>query len=151
MNLRSPHKKPQSPTLKNTALGSKDPSFFQSTGSPPSTPRHPFAKYYKALGVEPTDELTKIRSAYLRLAKENNPSIDSNKARFMEITEAYQIIKSQIQAQLTGTCNVYSRLGRIFDKVFDIAESTSLPASSTLVSNTEEESISPCRIQIKRV
>jgi len=79
------------------------------------------APYYETLGIAPNTPFPDIRAAYLKLAKQYNPKIESNNAKFMEITEAFQMIKRNLQAENgEGACNLSSRLHRVFEKVFAI-------------------------------
>ncbi|GAA0468798.1 MULTISPECIES: curved DNA-binding protein [Tatumella] len=54
--------------------------------------------YYAILGVERTDDLKAIKTAYRRLARKYHPDVSTEKdaeTRFKEIAEAYEVLKDQ--------------------------------------------------------
>jgi hypothetical protein len=94
----------------------------------PRTPPNPFSEYYKILGVSEQATLAELRAAFIKLARENNPSEDSKKERFIQITEAYQLLKKKLQDE-SGSCNFYNRLQDVFDKVFAVTEEKPMQTS----------------------
>lgn len=104
---------------------------------------NPYSKYYKILGVEDTAQLPEIRAAFLKLAKENNPSQDSKIERYMEITEAYQIIKKSLQENYNRFCFA-ARLNHVFDRVFAITEAGN-PGDTNAEISAEAQS-SECKL-----
>ncbi len=54
--------------------------------------------YYAILGVERSDDLKAIKTAYRRLARKYHPDVSSEKdaeARFKEVAEAYEVLKDE--------------------------------------------------------
>ena len=84
--------------------------------------------YYAILGVQPTDDLKTIKTAYRRLARKYHPDVSKEndaEAKFKDLAEAWEVLKDdQRRAE-------YDQL-------------SSIPTSRAIASRTSTTSSPPC-------
>jgi DnaJ-class molecular chaperone len=110
--------------------------------------------YYKILGVEKTDDINKIKSAYKKLAFKYHPDKNPNnpiaEEKFKEITEAYQVLSDETKREIYDN---YGHSGldnngfepsnfdptNIFRDIFGFDNNISIPPVEVYIDVTLEE------------
>ncbi len=99
--------------------------------------------YYAILGVQPTDDLKTIKTAYRRLARKYHPDVSKEndaEAKFKDLAEAWEVLKDdQRRAE-------YDQLWQHRNDPQFGTVSSSIPTSRAIASRTSTTSSPPCLV-----
>lgn len=77
-----------------------------------------FKDYYKILGVEPAADVKAIKTAYRKLARKYHPDVSDHheaEEKFKEVTEAYEVLKSNEKRAEYDQIRQYGSAGQQFE------------------------------------